>query len=72
MSNDGRLRVCIADDHLLMLHGVRDALLKAGDIDVVGLARSGAEVARVAPGAGLTVSSLSTSSATARSRSGGR
>ncbi len=30
---DGRLRVCIADDHLLMLHGVRDALLKAGDID---------------------------------------
>lgn len=41
---DGRLRVCIADDHLLMLHGVRDALLKAGDIDVVGLARSGAEV----------------------------
>jgi len=27
-----------------MLHGVRDALLKAGDIDVVGLARSGKEV----------------------------
>jgi len=40
----GNLRVCIADDHLLMLHGVRDALLAAGDIDVVGLARSGAEV----------------------------
>jgi len=41
---DGRLRVCVADDHLLILHGVRDALLKAGDIDVVGLARSGGEV----------------------------
>jgi DNA-binding NarL/FixJ family response regulator len=40
----GNLRVCIADDHLLMLHGVRDALLQAGDIDVVGLARSGVEV----------------------------
>lgn len=38
------LRVCIADDHLLMLNGVRDALLQAGDIDVVGLAHAGDQV----------------------------
>lgn len=38
------LRVCIADDHLLMLNGVRDALMKSDDIDVVGLAQRGDEV----------------------------
>ncbi len=43
-TDDGRLRVCIADDHMLMLHGVRDALLKAEDIEVVGLAHSGDQV----------------------------
>lgn len=36
-----KLRVCIADDHMLMLYGVRDALLQAGDIDIVGLAHTG-------------------------------
>src|SRR5882757_7947149 len=39
-----KLRVCIADDHLLILHGVRDALLQAGDIDVVGLTHRGDDV----------------------------
>jgi DNA-binding NarL/FixJ family response regulator len=43
-TDSANLRVCIADDHLLMLNGVREALLKAGGIDVVGLARSGDQV----------------------------
>jgi DNA-binding NarL/FixJ family response regulator len=38
------VRVCIADDHLLMLFGIRDALLDAGDIDIVGLTHRGDEV----------------------------
>src|SRR5436305_8677235 len=38
------LRVCIADDHQLMLYGVRDALLQSRDITVVGLTHRGAEV----------------------------
>lgn len=38
------LKVCIADDHLLILNAVRAALLQAGDIDVVGAAHSGREV----------------------------
>ena len=39
------LRVCIADDHWLMLDGVRKALETAPDIDVVGMTQRGAEVA---------------------------
>jgi DNA-binding NarL/FixJ family response regulator len=38
------LKVCIADDHLLILNAVRAALTKAGDIEVVGAAHSGREV----------------------------
>ncbi len=38
------LKVCIADDHLLILNAVRAALMKAGDIEVVGAAHSGKEV----------------------------
>ena len=39
-----RLRVCIADDHPLLLFAVRDALRRAEDIDVVGLAHAGDQV----------------------------
>lgn len=35
------LRVCIADDHLIVLNGIRDALLRSGDIEVVGLTHRG-------------------------------
>jgi DNA-binding NarL/FixJ family response regulator len=38
------LRICIADDHRLMLDGVRNALRAAEDIEVVGMTQSGAEV----------------------------
>ncbi len=38
------LKVCIADDHLLILNAVRAALMQAGDIEVVGAAHSGSEV----------------------------
>jgi DNA-binding NarL/FixJ family response regulator len=38
------LRVCIADDHLLILSAIHAALQKADDIDVVGTTQSGAEV----------------------------
>ena len=41
------LKVCIADDHLLILNAVRAALMQAGDIDVVGAARSGTEVLKL-------------------------
>src|SRR5260370_39882556 len=41
---DATLKVLIADDHPLMLHGIRRALEAAEDIDVVGEARSGDEV----------------------------
>ena len=41
------LKVCIADDHLLILNAVRAALLQAGDIDVVGAAHSGREVLKL-------------------------
>ncbi len=33
-----KLRVCIADDHQLMLNGPSDALLRSGDIEVLGCA----------------------------------
>ena len=38
------LRVCIADDHKLIIDAVRDALRTADDIEVVGTTQSGAEV----------------------------
>ena len=38
------LKVCIADDHPLILNAVRAALMRAGDIEVVGAAQSGTEV----------------------------
>ncbi|HWI08662.1 MAG TPA: response regulator transcription factor [Solirubrobacteraceae bacterium] len=41
------LKVCIADDHLLILNAVRAALMQAGDIDVVGAAHSGREVLKL-------------------------
>jgi DNA-binding NarL/FixJ family response regulator len=41
---DSTLKVLIADDHPLMLHGIRRALEASEDIDIVGEARSGEEV----------------------------
>jgi DNA-binding NarL/FixJ family response regulator len=41
---DTSLKVLIADDHPLMLQGIRKALEASDDIDVVGEARSGDEV----------------------------
>jgi DNA-binding NarL/FixJ family response regulator len=38
------LRVCIADDHMLILGAIRSALQAADDIEVVGVTHSGAEV----------------------------
>ena len=38
------LRVCIADDHKLIIDAVRDALRTADDIEVVGTTQSGADV----------------------------
>jgi DNA-binding NarL/FixJ family response regulator len=38
------LRVCIADDHMLILGAIRGALQAAEDIEVVGSTSSGAEV----------------------------
>lgn len=40
----GRLKVLLADDHPLIIAGVRRALEADGDIDVVGEASSGAQV----------------------------
>ena len=40
----GSLKVLIADDHPLMLQGIRRALEASEDIDVVGEARSGEEL----------------------------
>ncbi len=42
-----KLRVCIADDHMLMLYGVRDVLQQAGDIDIVGLAHTGQDALKL-------------------------
>jgi DNA-binding NarL/FixJ family response regulator len=39
-----KLRVCIADDHALILNAIGKALARASDIDVVGLASSGSDV----------------------------
>jgi DNA-binding NarL/FixJ family response regulator len=41
---DAKLKVLIADDHPLILQGIRRALEASEDIDVVGEARSGDEV----------------------------
>jgi DNA-binding NarL/FixJ family response regulator len=43
------LKVLIADDHPLMLQGIRRALEAADEIDVVGEARSGAELLALIP-----------------------
>src|ERR1700688_759540 len=45
---DATLKVLIADDHPLMLQGIRRALEASDDIDVVGEARSGEEVLALA------------------------
>lgn len=39
-----KLSVCIADDHQLVLHGIRAALLEGGDIDVLGMTHVGVDV----------------------------
>ena len=41
---DASLKVLIADDHPLMLHGIRRALDGSDGIDVVGEAHSGTEL----------------------------
>ena len=41
-----RLKLLIADDHQLMLEGIRLALADAPDIEIVGETSSGAEVFR--------------------------
>jgi DNA-binding NarL/FixJ family response regulator len=38
------LRVCIADDHMLILSAIHTALQRSDDIEVVGTTQSGAEV----------------------------
>lgn len=38
------IRICIADDHLLILSGIRQALQDAEDIEVVGVTHRGDEV----------------------------
>lgn len=43
------MRVAIADDHRLMLDGIKRALESAPDITVVGEAMSGAEMLRLIP-----------------------
>jgi len=43
-SEDSTLKVLIADDHPLILQGLRRTLAACDDIDVIGEARSGAEV----------------------------
>ena len=43
-ASDASLKVLIADDHPLMLQGIRRALEASDDIEVVGEARSGEEV----------------------------
>ena len=44
----GPLRVAIADDHRLMLTGLRTALTRAPDIDVVGEAQTGKGIVAIA------------------------
>jgi len=39
------IRVCIADEHQLVLSGIKSALAESDDIDVVGLTHRGAELA---------------------------
>ena len=41
------LKVCIADDHQLILNAVNAALSQAGDIDVVGATNSGKELLKL-------------------------
>jgi DNA-binding NarL/FixJ family response regulator len=44
----GRLRVAIADDHRLMLTGLRTALMRAPDIELVGEAQTGKGIVAIA------------------------
>lgn len=43
-----KIRVLIADDHPVLLEALRDLLTKEPDLDVVGVARDGAEVVKLA------------------------
>ena len=45
---DGRIRVMLVDDHEMMRDGLREALLRAGDYEVVGEAGDGVEAVRAA------------------------
>ena len=48
MTTTERIRVMLADDHPMMLSGLRDALEEEGDLEVVGLAADGVEAVREA------------------------
>ena len=45
---DGRIRVMLVDDHEMMRDGLREALLRTGDYEVVGEAGDGMEAVRAA------------------------
>ena len=45
---DGRIRVMLVDDHEMMRDGLREALLRAGDYEVVGQAGDGVEAVMIA------------------------
>ena len=45
---DGRIRVMLVDDHEMMRDGLREALLRTGDYEVVGEAGDGVEAVRAA------------------------
>ena len=45
---DGRIRVMLVDDHEMMRDGLREALQRAGDYEVVGEAGDGVEAVRAA------------------------
>ena len=45
---DGRIRVMLVDDHEMMRDGLREALERAGDYEVVGEAGDGVEAVRAA------------------------
>ena len=45
---DGRIRVVLVDDHEMMRDGLREALLRTGDYEVVGEAGDGVEAVRAA------------------------
>ena len=45
--NDGRIRVVIADDHIVVREGTRELLQKAEDLEIVGEAGDGEEAVRL-------------------------